>query len=218
MMLSYDSMIWMLPTPGNRTSSATAAGIGAPTRDQVLAVAEALLEADGAAGLSMRKIAKALGTSYQVVYSRVGAKPDVARALHSEGFRRLTEATSRIRAAEGSDDRLIEMGHAYLSTAIAHPVLFDLMFGSPVVEFERDKQAEAVEWAGFEATWVTACRSWLDAHVDTRPRGASLRLAWRLWSAVHGITVLHLAGHRTPSGDVNAEIADVLRRLLTDPA
>ncbi|MEE8600884.1 TetR/AcrR family transcriptional regulator [Euzebya tangerina] len=189
---------------------------GSPTREDVLAVAESLLEHEGAAGLSMRKLAAALGTSYQVVYSRVGGKPDVVRALHAEGFRRLRD-TSRIQAEPGSDERLIQMGHAYLDTAVAHPALFDVMFGSPVVEFHRDAATEAVEWAGFEATWVTACHEWLDARLGPRRRREAVRLAWRLWSAVHGITVLHLAGHRTPEGDVKAEMADVLRRLLRDP-
>lgn len=189
----------------------------APTRADVLAAAEELLEADGAEGLSMRRLAASVGASYQVVYSRIGAKPEVVRALHALGFARLTAAVAAISAAPGTTARLIEMGQAYLAAARAHPRMFDVMFGTPVTEFVRDDAAIAVEWKGFEATWVGACREWLDSRFDDRRKGASVRVAWRLWTAVHGITVLDLAGHPSPSGDVDTEIAGVVTRLLYDP-
>lgn len=165
----------------------------------------------------MRRIAARLGTSYQVVYSRIGGKPQLVRALHAEGFARLSKAVESLTAAPGTDSHLVEMGQGYLRAAAAHPALFDVMFGTPVAEFVRDAAAKQVEWERFEATWVRACRTWLDRHFEPRPRGASVRLAWRLWTAVHGITVLHLAGHDSPSVDVDAEIDSVIRLLLTEP-
>lgn len=188
-----------------------------PSREDVLHAAEALLEAEGPEALSMRRLAAALGTSYQVVYSRVGAKPDLVRALHAEGMRRLAIGAAHLAPPRGSDAHLVALAQGYLAVAVAHPRMFDVAFGAPVPEFVRDEAAKRVEWAGFEATWVQACRDWLDARHDPRPRGASVRLAWRLWTAVHGITVLHLAGHDSPSGDVDAEIDAVVRLLLSDP-
>ncbi len=209
---SYDIII-RVPTRHDNTSGRPLY----PSRADVLAAAEALLEQHGAEGLSMRRIAAGLGTSYQVVYSRIGGKPQLVRALHAEGFRRLAEAVEDLTADPRTNDYLVEMGQGYLRAAAAHPELFDVMFGTPVAEFARDATAKRVEWEGFERSWVKGCRIWLDTHVDPRPRGASVRLAWRLWTAVHGITVLHLAGHDSPSGDVDAEIDSVIRLLLTKP-
>ena len=183
-----------------------------PTREEVLEAAATLFEREGPEGLSMRRLAAAVGSSYQVVYSRIGGKSEVARALHDLGFERL--ASLHLSVPEGSTEHVVALGHHYLSTACAHPALFDLMFASPVMEFVRDDQARAVEWAAFRSTWLAACRAWLEVHFSERPKGASLRLAWRIWTAVHGITVLHLAGHPNPSGDVGLEVEAVIRSAL----
>ncbi|HUG86889.1 MAG TPA: TetR/AcrR family transcriptional regulator [Euzebya sp.] len=192
-------------------------GAPSPTAHEVILAAERLLASEGVEALTMRRLAAELGTSYQVVYSRIGSKPDVVRALHAEGMRRLTEAAKGIVIPRDQDEHLIALAQGYLAAAVAHPALFDVMFGTPVREFTRDAAARHVEWRGFEATWVDACRTWLDARHDPRPRGASVRLAWRLWTAVHGITVLHLAGHDSPSGDVDAEIATIVKLVLRNP-
>jgi AcrR family transcriptional regulator len=166
----------------------------------------------------MRRIAAELGTSYQVVYSRIGDKASVVRALHDDGMARLTDvSTKRIDVEPGCDAHLVALGQAYIDMAIDNPALFEVMFGVPIAEFERDDAARKVEWQGFRKTWVAACQAWLDARYDPRPRGSSVRLAWRLWTAVHGITVLHLAGHDSPSGKVHDEIAAVIALHLREP-
>lgn len=188
-----------------------------PSRADVLVAAERLLVSDGPDALSMRRIAAELGTSYQVVYTRVGGKADVVRALHDDGFERLTRAAADV-SKDGATDDLVALAQCYFDFAERQPVLFDVMFGVPIPEFSRDERARKVEWEGFRATWVSACRAWLDAGLPERPAGASVRLAWRLWTAVHGITVVHLAGHPSPSGDPRAEIARVVELLLREPA
>jgi len=76
---------------------------------------------------------------------------------------------------------------------------------------------ELVEWEAFRACWVAAVGSWLDGKVEDRPPGTAGRLAWRLWAAVHGIAVVDLAGHDSPSGDAEYEVDAVVRLLLQDP-
>lgn len=193
-----------------------------PTRADVLAAAERLLAAEGPEALSMRRLASEVGASYQVVYSRIGGKGAVGRALHDEGFRRLAECATRVREetlAQGKDATAVleAMGRAYLSLAVEHPRLFDVMFGVPIAEFTRDDEARAVAREGFRRTWVTASRAWLDLHHPERPPRSAVRLAWRLWTAVHGITVLHVAGHESPSGDPVAEIEAAIERNLVEP-
>jgi len=187
-----------------------------PSREDVLARAEALLEAEGPAALTMRRLAKDLGTSYQVIYSRIGDKGALVRALHEEGFRRLRRSPTSYHP-DGEDEVLLGLARYYRLWATENPALFDLMFGAPIAEFVRDDAARRVEWEGFRDTFVAACRAWLDAKLEARPKGASVRLAWRIWTAVHGITVLHLAGHPSPSGDVDDDLNAVVRRLLRDP-
>ncbi len=173
--------------------------------------AAALLRAGGVDALSMRRLADALGVSYQVVYSRVGGKADVVRALHDRWFAEL--AAHPLPAVADPVERIVAVGLHYLRTAVEDPVRFEVMFGSPVPEFVRDDAAQAVEYACFRATWVAACAAWCEVHLDPRPKGAAMRLAWRQWTAVHGITAVHLAGHHSPSGDPETEVREVVALL-----
>lgn len=206
MTVSYDNIITM---PAAHAS----------TRADIVDVARRVLEAEGAEAVTMRRLAAELGTSYQVVYSRVGGKPEVLRAVHDDGFRRLAdpEALAALPQTGGGPAALRRLAVQYLEFAVANPRLFDVMFGDPLPGSSRDEQVREVERAAFRACWVAPTRDWLDREHPDRPRGSATRLAWRLWTAVHGITVLHLAGHETPSGDVRAEVADVVDLLLADP-
>ena len=109
------------------------------------------------------------------------------------------------------------MAHDYRRFAEGEPRLFELMFGAPIPDFVRDADARTVEWRGFDQSWVAATRAWLDATYPERPRGIAVALAWRLWTAVHGLTTLHLAGHPSPSGDIARDTETVVARLLREP-
>lgn len=186
-----------------------------PSVDDVVAAAWALVSEEGPSALSMRALAARLGVSYQVVYSRVGGKGEIARALHDEGFRRLV---AHARAAIGrgqASEQVIALAQGYLRFAVDHPAIFDVMFGRPVPEFERDGAAKRVEWDSFEGCFLAHTRVVLGRDAEPASIQEALPVAWRLWTAVHGITVLHLAGHDSPSGDVEAELAEVVRRTLS---
>jgi AcrR family transcriptional regulator len=194
------------PTPAGRT--------GTVTRDDVLDAAIALLREGGAEALSMRRLATQLGVSTQVVYSRVGGKSEVARALHDRAFAELLATIDHRVRARGSREHVHEVAQHYFDHAAADPVRFALMFGTPIQEFVRDEAAQEVEVACFRQTWVAAVRSWLDAERPDRPDPTAVRLAYRLWTAVHGVTTVHLAGHAAPDDDPETELHAVVGLLL----
>lgn len=186
------------------------------TREQVVARARDLLVAEGPDAVTMRRLAALLGTSYQVVYSRVGGKDEVLRAVHDAAFAELTAQVASLAGTDGRS-RVHGLTAGYLDFAVANPRLFDVMFGAPTGGPTRDAALQEVEREAFRRCWVAVTRAWLDAEHPGRPRGSATRLAWRLWTAVHGITVLHLAGHESPSGDVHHEVGQVVDLLLDDP-
>jgi AcrR family transcriptional regulator len=187
------------------------------TRDDVVDAAMGLMRGGGVGALSMRRLAEEVGTSYQVVYSRVGGKAEVVRALHDRGFAAWVTATSTLPTVPGTAEHVHETARQYLRAALDDPLTFALMFATPVPEFRRDEAARTVEWEAFRTCWLAPVGAYLDATVDERPPGTTRRLAWRLWSAVHGITTVHLAGHDSPSGDPEAEVVGMVRLLLADP-
>lgn len=183
------------------------------SRDDVLSVAEDLFTAQGPHGLSVRRIAESLGVSRQIVYTRFRGKPDLVRALHAEGFRRLSEQQASVQAEPGSTAHVLALGHAYRNAALASPALFDLMFGRPVADFEPDESARSVAMGTFTPV-VAAAGSWLAAHVE-RSSGAiddahgreaadteadadadaeALGLAREVWAVTHGVVSLETAG------------------------
>ena len=166
---------------------------GRRSRDDVLDVAEDLLARDGAQGLSVRRIAEALGVSRQIVYSRFAGKPDLVRALQHEGFRRLTEQCARVPGPPGTDEHMRAMARAYRAAARASPALYEVMFGRPIAEFEPDAHDRAVAAASFEPV-IEACRAWLDANGHSSSRARSVSLARRMWAATHGVVSLEAAG------------------------
>jgi AcrR family transcriptional regulator len=176
------------------------------SRDDVLRVAEDLFTAEGPHGLSVRRIAESLGVSRQIVYSRFRGKPDLVRALHAEGFHRLSEQQAAVQAEPGSTAHVLALGHAYRNAALASPALFDLMFGRPVADFEPDESARSVAMGTFTPV-VAAAGSWLAAHGqrssdarDDSPRreaaadAEALRLAREVWAVTHGVVSLETAG------------------------
>lgn len=184
------------------------------TRADVLDAAMALLRDGGAEALSMRRLAGSLGVSTQVVYSRVGGKPDVARALHDRAFHELAGSVDDRTSGMGTRACVHEVAQHYFDHAVADPIRFELMFGTPVKEFVRDDAAQEVEIACFGRTWLAAVRSWLDEELPERAAPMAVRLAYRLWTAGHGITTVHLAGHSAPQDDPEAELHAMIDLLL----
>src|SRR3954471_8903343 len=122
-----------------------------------------ILSSEGAAALSLRRLATATGTSTMAVYTLFGDKPGLLAAMYREGFTRLGRALLETDALH--DDpltALAELGFTYRRTALANPHLYDLMFGRPVAAFEPDDDARAVAEASY-APLVEAVQRCLDA-------------------------------------------------------
>lgn len=187
------------------------------TTDDIVEAALELMRGGGVGALSMRRLAEELGVSYQVVYSRIGGKAEVVRALHDRAFAELVAANRALERAPGTVEHVRETARGYLAAALEDPLRFELMFATPVPEFTRDDAARAVEWDAFRSCWLGAVGPWLDEHVGERPTGTTRRLAWRMWTAVHGIAMVSIAGHASPSGDPAHEVDAVVDLLLADP-
>ena len=151
-----------------------------------------ILSTEGAAALSLRRLATATGTSTMAVYTLFGDKPGLLRAMYRAGFERLGETIRT--AVEGVDDpltALADLGYAYRRAALANPHLYDLMFGRPVASFEPDPADKEVA----EATY----RPLVDAVQRCVDSGALVasdaeQAAFFLWAVTHGMVSLELAG------------------------
>jgi len=133
-------------------------------------------------------------------------------AVSTQGFGELTQAM--LEAGGQERDALARLklaGLAYVSFALRRPEHFTVMFDAPTSKPAekpcfppakmRNKYPEAAEAAeqSFRTllNFVAACQ-----HEGTLPAGATLQLALRAWSMVHGIAKLAITG-RLPFSSKN---------------
>lgn len=145
-----------------------------------------LLAEQGPAGLSLRKLAAAAGTSTMAVYTRFGDKQGLLAAMHREGFRRLGVRLQQVPTGEP----LTGLGGAYRRAALDSPHLYQLMFGPAPVGFapgEAEDEAAAATYAPL----VAAVRAAVEAGALA---GDPERIALHLWVVAHGMVSLELSG------------------------
>jgi AcrR family transcriptional regulator len=107
------------------------------TRDriesQIIELGRRHLVTEGAAGLSLRAIARDLGMVSSAVYRYVASRDELLTLLLVDAYSELADAVDAARAAEDSwQDRLLGMAHAAREWAVAHPASWALLYGSPV--------------------------------------------------------------------------------------
>ena len=165
---------------------------GVDVRLALLDAAGQLLLAEGADGMTTRRLAAMAGTTTQAIYTEFGGKEGIARAMYREGFERLA---ARMRAVEETPDPLfdlLQLGRAYRDAALENPHFYDVMFGRPIPQFTPDADDLAASRITRDLLARTIVRVIATgALVD----GADADdLGQWLWAVVHGVIGLELNG------------------------
>lgn len=105
-------------------------------RDHVLHVAVSTLAAEGVTGFTTRNVAQQAKTSTPAVYELFGDKAGLVREVFFEGFRLLRRHFDQ--RAESGDPRadLVGVITAFRGFARGNPVLAEVMFSRPFVDFD----------------------------------------------------------------------------------
>jgi AcrR family transcriptional regulator len=158
-------------------------------RESLLAAAAELLEKEGPAGLSLRKLGRQLGVTPGAPYRHFEDKEALLAALAANGFRELrAEILAGQENGIDAEERLKQAGVGYLRFATGHPELFRLMFGwMPSRDIPELCEAGDAAFAAFESV-LQACED--DGLLSRSVNDAGL-LAW---SAVHGAAFLLIDG------------------------
>lgn len=164
-------------------------------RADILNAGREILREGGFTALSMRALAEAVGVRAPTLYDYFANKEDVLNELFLEGVKEIREYFRPVlETSPPGAARIVGLGLAYHSFAIANPVLFQLVFGridssyvpgdeqmqagQELYQLLRNEVERAVELGDFEPT---------DLDI----------LSMTIWSSVHGITTLDLAGFST---------------------
>lgn len=159
-------------------------------RERLLDVAGQIVAAEGAAALSVRRIATDVGTSTTAIYSLFGGKGELVREVWLEGFRRLA---ARMEAAPRTGQSLDDLGHlglAYRAHALENPAFYEIMFGDAITEYEPSEADQAEAHRALDAL-VDGVRRCVE---DGTFAGEPQEIAMVLWGLVHGMVSLELHG------------------------
>lgn len=178
----------------------------------------------GAAGLSLRAVARDVGMSSPGLYRYFASRDDLLTALISESYHDLASAleTARDGAGPGLRERLRAVCLAYYTWAETDPARWSLVFGAPVPTYAApvegsttiavrrfgavfsgllaeawDGHGEHVQGPPIIALSEGAVRTFAGVEVPDDPR--FIGTAARLWCRLHGVIALGLFGHLLPS-------------------
>lgn len=178
-------------------------------RVRLVEAAARLLADEGAGAVTTRRVAAEVGTSTTAIYSLIGSKQELFRAMHREGFHRLARHLAEVAPRADPIDHIAALGLAYHAMAVESPHLYHVMFETSWSEFEPDAADRALARGTLDVL-VDAVRRAVEAgelHGDPND------LAIELWSLNHGITSLGLTGMLGSPAEVRRRLASAGRAL-----
>lgn len=180
----------------------------------------------GAAALSLRAIARALGITAPAIYNYYPDRDALVTALIIEAYTSFGDCQMAARDSVPADDlagRLKATGRAYRQWALTYPERYQLIFGTPipgyVAPFEQTFPSAARAF-GVIVSVVEALRAAGRLKSDSFPQAAagheeafgmwknhageadvlSLSIAVLIWARVHGLVSLEISGNIPPFG------------------
>ncbi|WP_406192993.1 TetR/AcrR family transcriptional regulator [Kitasatospora sp. NBC_01560] len=167
----------------------------------------------GASALSLNAIAKQMGMSGPALYRYFASRDDLMTELVREAYRSLAET---LRAAAANGAGLAALAHVLRDWALADPQRYFLVYGTPVPGYQAPADITAITAisaisAEIMTTLLDACTAHasgdaatpFDAYLEGH-RGwaaghpappAALHRFLALWTRLHGVLSLELAGH-----------------------
>jgi AcrR family transcriptional regulator len=167
---------------------------------EIVEEAREILEREGPEGLTMRRLAEAMGIRAPSLYKHVESKEDLEALLMAEAFRGMGAELhgAIIGAPKGGSGTtaLAELARVYRRWALAHPHLYRLTTGGPL---PRERLPEGLE-------------AWTAEPVVVAVGGDPDR-ARAAWAFAHGMTILELDGRFPPDVDLDAAWVEGIRAL-----
>ena len=157
----------------------------------LLASAADILETEGPDGLSVRRIAAAANVAPMGVYNHFESKFGIVEALFVQGFERLGEAMATIAAIEDPHEALREAGRRYRALALAHPMVYQVMFLRAVPGFEPSIGALEIAARAFDSLAAAVQRAMTAGVIAD---GSPTDTAQVIWAGIHGWVSLELLG------------------------
>ncbi|MGH3561329.1 MAG: TetR/AcrR family transcriptional regulator, partial [Mycobacterium sp.] len=209
---------------------------------QIIELGRRHLVDHGAAGLSLRAIARDLGMVSSAVYRYVSSRDELLTLLLVDAYTDLADAVDRARSAVSDSwhDDVFAIAQAARQWAVAHPASWALLYGSPVPGYHAPAERTVgpgtrVVGAFFDAiaAGIAAGDIVLTNHPASQPMSsdfhricrefgfpgddATVAKCFLVWGAVVGATSLEVFGQYGPGTLTEpGAVFDAQVRLLLD--
>jgi AcrR family transcriptional regulator len=175
-------------------------------RRNTVRAATRLFAEHGYLAVTMRAIAGELGKSPMAPYRYFQNKAEIFAMVRAEAYRQFADAQEEaFEKASGSLERLLAMREAYVRFALHHPDEYRVMFELHQEPEEKYPSLAAESHRAFSYLEEAVGRATVDGVIAGEPR----TVAHLLWSSLHGMVSLHLAGKLT--------LGHTLEDLLNSP-
>ena len=152
---------------------------------EAVAVAQRILDRDGASALTMRRLADEMGIQAPSLYKHFSSKSELELAVIEDAMFVIGDITHRALHGTGTRSPLHRLLTAYRRYSLAHPNLYRLATSG---QLRREGLPQGLEaWAG---------NPWFVVTQDAA-------LAQALWSFAHGMVILELDGRYPPGSDLD---------------
>lgn len=154
----------------------------ADVRERIIAAASKVLETEGGAALTTRRVASDMDYTAPVIYQHFANKDDLIGELVRQGYRELLQRLEAAQHEPDIDARLTGVAAAYLRFAGENEHLFDAMNGSALGADERRATAEPVIGVVWKLMSDWAERYQVELQLD--------EACEIIWATLHGIATL----------------------------
>jgi AcrR family transcriptional regulator len=188
-------------------------------REQLIEGGLQILERDGVAGLSARRLATETGTSTMAVYTHFGGMTGLLEAIALAVFAQFTRALTDVDQTDDPVADFMVMGARYREFALADRQRYQMMFGTSADGLNRfhtdltvtGSPTASEEFALSFGALRTVVRRMIAAG-RIRDEGESA-IAGRLWAVSHGEVLLEIAGF---FGHDDRGLTEILAPLVLD--
>ena len=177
--------------------------------------ARRILEAEGAAALSLRAVAREAGVSPAAPYHHFKDKTELLEAVAHEGWEALGQAIVTARHSVANPEAALNaIGLAYVTFALGNPALYRLMYDT-----SRDRTSMPTHENEEDSGYANVQGALVEAGADPNDE-LELQLATiASWCAVHGLAEMcnfkEFAALKAAAGGEEAFLKGILRHFGT---
>jgi AcrR family transcriptional regulator len=184
---------------------------GAQTRAALLTAAAVIVGLEGAAAVTVRRVAQDAGTSTRAVYSLFGDKNGLLRALFHQAAEIMRRHHEDVPVMDDPVEEIRALARAYRAAAKEQPNLYALFLGQAAPGLHPDP-ADLELAFGSRNRPLAALKRCADAG---RLGGHDPeQVVIQVWALLHGLTSLELQSCLGPPGDADARWDGAVESVL----